>query len=152
MAPRQPRHTTNVCGLKKSQHTAETREKTLLLTTAVSLRKVVLNTPSDLHIHTDNKNRRTQTNSNSRSEKSLQTTLTSFETSACRSHSFFLFPHHIPLLYGHSPSTVSGNPAARPHAFPGTTDPGQCGRNRDTLASAQSSKKGTPFRLINFAR
>ena len=59
---------------------------------------------------------------------------------ACRSHSFFLFSHHIstPLesqpVHGERKANLAvtlrllwqHHPTTRPHAFPGTTHPGQC--------------------------
>ena len=91
-----------------------------------------------------------------------------FETSACRSHSFcflyFLSPHPSPFC--HSPRTVrdrlslavtvgspgSSNPATRPCAFRGTTNPGQRGSSKLPSQVPSPPGEGIPFRLTNLAR
>ena len=63
------------------------------------------------YTQTATKNRRTQTklthSQKKRNNPQKRLTLrSSSETSACRSHSFFIYSHHIPFLHCHSPSTV----------------------------------------------
>ena len=78
-----------------------------------------------------------------------------FTTSAC--HNNFLPPHPSPALsqpaHGERKAFLavtpglfgSGNPATRPHAFPGTTDPGQRGTSRPPSQVSQSPRKRKTF-------
>ena len=107
------------------------------------------------------------THTQKRSEKSLQTAhpqffLRNFSLSLTRLL-YFLSPHSSPFC--RSPSTVrerlsravtagspvGGNPATRPHAFPGTTNPGQRGGSMPPSHVPSPPGKGRPFSPDQFS-
>ena len=170
MAPRQqgPHYQYwNVCGAKKSQRTVrEPPPSNILRSRFERWCSTLLPTfqPSDYTQRTTEIERLCQASTHSKEGKRASKLLTlssSSETSACRSHSFsfiFLSPHPSPFCQ--RPCTVrerlslavtvgspgSGDPAARPHALPNTSYPGQHGSSKPPSQVPSLRRKRTPFR------
>ena len=147
----------DVCDLKKSPHTAETREKRRTPPSdhsGLDLKGGAQPSfqPSDFFQRqqkSKDSNRPTQTQkkgNDPQKNHSLSDLLSKLQPVA-HTPDFLLFPLTTSLLlHCHNPSTVkgplgSGHPATKPHAFPGTAYPGSVAAQKPPLPAPNPARK-----------